>query len=143
MDRVADELAIRTLVASYADAVNRRDQDQWASTWSAGGVWNLAGTEVAGRDAVVQLWAGAMGSFEFVVQLVYQGTIEFTDEGATGRWYLNEHLRGQGEESGRFTIGCYEDEYVLEDGRWVFARRDYKVLYNDDRPGTTAGTVIP
>ena len=31
---VADELAIRELVARYADAVARRDDDAWAATWT-------------------------------------------------------------------------------------------------------------
>ena len=66
---------------------------------------------MSGRDAVVELWIGAMGSFDFVVQLVYQGTVEIQGDTASGRWYLSEHLRPTGQESGRFSIGCYEDDY--------------------------------
>ena len=40
---VADELEIRQLVAAYADAVNRRDQDLWASTWAEECQWTLPG----------------------------------------------------------------------------------------------------
>ena len=50
-----DELAIRHLVAAYADAVNRRDGPLWASTWADDGVWDLMGNEITGKDAVVDI----------------------------------------------------------------------------------------
>ena len=81
-----DELAIRHLVAAYADAVNRRDGPLLASTWAEGSVWDLMGNEIAGKDAVVAMWTKAMSGFDFVVQLVYQGTIEINGASATGRW---------------------------------------------------------
>ena len=88
-----DELAIRSLVARYADAVNRYDEALWAGTWAVNGVWDLAGMVVEGRKAVVDFWRNAMGSFEFAIQLVYQGTIEIEGDSASGRWYLTETLR--------------------------------------------------
>ena len=101
---VADELAIRHLVSAYADAVNRRDGSLWASTWADDGVWDLMGNAIEGKDAVVAMWNNAMGGFEFVVQLVYQGTIQIDGDTATGRWYLAEHLRPRGSAGGMFNI---------------------------------------
>lgn len=140
---IADELAIRQLVARYADAVNRRDETLWASTWDEAGVWMLPGREVSGREAVVDLWRAAMGGFEFVAQLIYQGTIEINENRATGRWYLSEHLRPAGTDAGRFTIGTYADEYVRHGDEWFFARRQYHVLYNDEGRGDMTGIVTP
>jgi ketosteroid isomerase-like protein len=40
---VEDELAIRALVARYADAVCRRDPDAWAATWAEDCKWDLGG----------------------------------------------------------------------------------------------------
>jgi len=133
MNPESGELAIRALVARYADAVNRHDEELWASTWASDGVWDLAGMVVEGRDSVVELWRNAMGGFEFAIQLVYQGTIEINGNTATGRWYLTETLRAQGSETDRTSIGCYVDEYVIEDNAWCFARRSYRVMY--DREG--------
>ena len=101
---VEDELAIRHLVSAYADAVNRRDGKLWASTWAEDGVWDLRGNEIEGKEAVVGLWQGAMASFSFVVQLVYQGTLDIDGDRATGRWYLAEHLRPDGSENGMFCL---------------------------------------
>ena len=37
MDHSADQLAIRSLVARYCDAVNRYDAVAWAATWAQDG----------------------------------------------------------------------------------------------------------
>ena len=141
---VADELEIRHLVAAYADAVNRRDQELWASTWSEQGAWSLPGAgSFSGKEAVVGLWVQAMSGFDFVAQLVYQGTIEIDGDKATGRWYLCEHLRPAGSEDGMFNIGSYKDEYIKEEGNWRFASRDYHIMYNDEGKGNMSGMVIP
>lgn len=140
---VEDELAIRHLVAAYADAVNRRDEALWASTWTNDGVWDLMGNEIVGKDAIVGMWNNAMGGFDFVAQLVYQGTLEINGASATGRWYLAEHLRPQGSEGGMFNIGTYVDKYQRVDDKWLFSRRTYKVLYNDEGKGDMSGMVMP
>ncbi len=140
---VEDELEIRQLVAAYADAVNRRDEALWASTWADTGVWNLMGNAIEGKDAVVAMWNNAMGGFDFVLQLVYQGTVDIQGDTATGRWYLAEHLRPQGSDSGMFNIGTYADEYVKSSGQWKFAKRSYHVLYNDQGAGDMSGIMTP
>ena len=130
------ELEIRTLVARYADAVNRYDAELWSATWSVDGVWQLGDSSVAGRDSVVDFWRNAMGSFEFALQLVYQGTIDINGNQASGRWYLTETLRSKESEHDRFTIGVYLDDYVKENGAWAFAKRSYRALYSrEDAPG--------
>jgi hypothetical protein len=101
------------------------------------------GNEITGKDAVVELWNNAMSGFEFVVQLVYQGTLEIDGASATGRWYLAEHLRPQGSQSGRFNIGTYADKYQRVVGKWLFTRRTYNILYNDEGKGDMSGMVIP
>lgn len=128
---VEDELAIRHLVSAYADAVNRRDGDLWASTWADDSTWELRGNPFEGRDNIVKMWRDAMDSFEFVVQLVYQGTLDIQGERASGRWYLAEHLRPQGSENTMFNIGTYADEYARIDGKWLFIKRSYQVLHSD------------
>ena len=140
---VEDELAIRHLVSVYADAVNRRDGDLWTSTWAEDGVWELRGNPIEGVENIVNTWHGAMGSFEFVVQLVYQGTLQIEGDQATGRWYLAEHLRPEGADNGFFNVGTYADEYVKHNGTWLFKKRSYHVLYNDEGRGDMSGIATP
>ncbi len=139
---VADELAIRQLVASYADAVNRVDEDQWAQTWANNCTWVLAGLgDVDGKVNVVGMWQQAMKGFAFVVQLVDQGTVFIDGDNAKGRWYLSEHLRPVGSSDGLYNIGTYADEYQKVEGEWLFTRRDYHILYNDEGKGDMSGIV--
>ena len=141
---VADELEIRHLVASYADAVNRRDQALWASTWAEDCHWSLPGAgRFSGKEAVVGFWQAAMGRLDFVAQLGYQGTLEINGDEASGRWYFYEHIRPAGSAEGMFTIGTYKDKYIKQNGKWLFMRRDYHIMYNDEGKGNMRGTVIP
>ncbi len=124
----ADNLALRELAASYIDAVNRSDGDAWKATWSENGIWKLMGTEVSGLEALFGFWQTAMSGFKFVLMVLNSGTIEINGDTASGRWYVTEHLLGQ-DGNGLHIEGVYDDQYVREDGRWVFARRDYHVIY--------------
>ena len=38
---MSDDYEIRQLVEKYADAVCRRDKDDWSSTWCEDSLWNL------------------------------------------------------------------------------------------------------
>ena len=39
---MSDKEEIRNLVEKYADAVCRRDEADWASTWAEDAVWDLS-----------------------------------------------------------------------------------------------------
>lgn len=129
--RAADELAIRGLVARYAEAVSSRNREQWAATWTEDGEWNVMGQTSKGRDDTVALWEKLMGGLEFIVQLANSGQVELDAQDAnraTGRWQVTEHgkLAGGG---AIFTIGFYKDECVREDGEWRFKTRSFHPLY--------------
>ena len=140
---VQDEATIRGLVSSYADAVCRRDKDAWAANWADDCVWELPGVgETRGKDAVVALWVAAMSRFPFVAQLVLNGLVRVDGDRAEGRWYLNEHVKFA-DGGGMFNVGVYQDRYVRERGRWLFAARHYTVLYNDKGAGDMSGDAAP
>ena len=137
---LADNLAIRELAANYIDAVNRSDGEAWKATWSQNGIWNLMGTEVSGLEALFGFWQTAMSSFKFVLMVLNSGTVDISGDTASGRWYVTEHLLGQ-DGNGIHIEGVYDDQYVREDGRWVFAKRDYHVIYQG--PEDMSGQYTP
>ena len=110
----------------YADAVVHHDGGQWGATWAEDAFWELgAGRRVEGREAILELWHGAMGTFNAVVQTVLNGTYELDDDAGTGtgRWYIQEHFHRANGDKGKL-LAHYDDTYVRVDGRWLFNSRE-------------------
>jgi hypothetical protein len=135
-----DELAIRDLNARYIDAVNRYNAEDWIATWSPTATWDLMGHVVEGSEAILATWQGAMSGFEMVVMMLSSGTLQIDGEKATGRWYITEHLNPKDADA-NMTLGVYDDEYAVEEGRWVFTRRSYNVMYHG--PQNLSGNYMP
>jgi uncharacterized protein (TIGR02246 family) len=123
--------AIQDLVHTYADAVVRRDADQWAATWSADAVWELGkGRRVEGREAILELWNSAMDGFKAVVQNVVNSIATIDDDAGTGtgRCYIMEHWN-RADDSRGILLAYYDDTYEHTDGAWLFASRELVVQY--------------
>ncbi len=134
--------AIRDLVHDYADAVVRRDPDQWSSTWAADAVWELGkGRRVEGRDAILALWNSAMDGFSAVVQNVVNSTATLDDATGTGsgRCYIIEHWQ-RADDSRGILLAYYDDIYARTDDGWKFASRELVVQYGG--PPDLSGTFL-
>ncbi len=126
---VADELALRELVARYADAVCRRDTAAWRATWAADGEWQIMGQTVQGRDEIVALWERFMAGIPQVIQIPHEGLIEIDGARASLRWYVTEQGK-LADGSALVMTGVYLDECVKEDEVWLFAKRVFHSLYS-------------
>jgi SnoaL-like domain len=124
---IEDQLAIRHLHERYADAVFRRDPVDWGALWAEDASWDLMGTKVEGKEAIVTLWSGAMAGFAFVAFFSQIGALELDGDRGTGRVYTNELLEMPDGTLSR-PVGLYEDQYVRSSGGWLYQRRDFKVL---------------
>ncbi|MFN7398755.1 MAG: nuclear transport factor 2 family protein [Sandaracinobacter sp.] len=120
-----DVAAIRALHDRYADAVNRRDADTWGALWVEDAVWDLMGTRVEGRAAIVGLWSQAMAGFAFVGFFSQPGAIAVAGDRAEGRVWTHEVLDGPDGE--RRPLGRYDDQYVKRDGAWAYAERRFSL----------------
>lgn len=120
----ADDIAaLRALHDSYADAVNRVDAEAWGALWAADAHWDLMGMKVDGREAIVALWKGAMAGFEFVGFFSQPGALHAAGDSGEGRVWTHELLvDAKGE---RRPLGRYDDRYVKQGGRWLFAERRF------------------
>lgn len=125
-----DRLAIRELIDAYADAVTRRDADDWADCWCEEAEWSLpdlpdVGT-VSGRTAIVALWTAAMAQFPGLVFRAWPGSIVVDAETAVVRSYTSETFEHAG---GAVTVlGSYEDTCLKCSGGWKFSRRQFRRL---------------
>ena len=116
-------------MARYVDGANRRDRELWGSTWAEHGCWRLMGMEVSGRTAIVALWEQALQTFEFALLLPSSSHFEVNGDRARGHWYLQEFTRTH-DGTATAMVSRYQDEYVRENGHWLYLSRDYSVIYN-------------
>ena len=132
--------AIEDLVHKYADAVVRRDPNDWSSTWAPDAFWELGkDRRVEGRDAILSLWNSAMDGFRAVVQNVVNGTAQLDEHAGTGtgRWYIIEHWQ-RADDSRGILLAYYDDTYTRVDGTWMFASRELVIQYGG--PTDLSGT---
>lgn len=128
-----DRLAIHELVASYADAITVRDGDAWKSLWAEESEWCLPlipGMEsIKGRDAIYGAWSAAMKDFPDMVGVSTLGMLEVSGDTAIGRAYPRELIISP-DGTTSTDYGRYDDEYVKQDGRWLFKSRTHSILYS-------------
>ncbi len=135
-----DEARIRALVATYAQAVARRDAATWGATWADDGQWNVLGQAPQGRAAVVALWEGLMTRFPVIVHRATDGLVCVEGDTATGAWSITEQGKTS-EGDGILLLGHYDDAYVRTAEGWRFQRRTLSVFYQGppDLSGPLAG----
>lgn len=124
---IEDRLAIRELHETYADAVVRASAEDWGKVWSEDARWELMGTAVEGREAIVALWSQAMGGFDAISFHCMPSSIIIEGDSATGRCQVQELLKVN-DGTTRAVGGLYEDEMVKVDGRWLYAKRVYRIV---------------
>ena len=125
-----DRLAIRERIEAYADAVFRRDAEDWIASWAEDGVWSLPGVDVAGRDNIKAAWLHAMSAFPMAAFFASPGAIRVSGNKATARVYAQEIL-GLVDGGVRRIVGSYDDELIKVDGVWLFSRRSYQILHDE------------
>ena len=130
LQRVADELEIRNLVARYVFAIDDRDLDAVADLFAPDGVFRSADGVMAarGREAVVEQFKGrysVLGAANHVTH-DHLVTVRSATE-ATGLVSAHAELWRKGE----MMIAAlrYADAYTKVDGAWRFAERALSFLY--------------
>lgn len=120
---------VRDLLARYSEAVRTADPAVFASCWAEDAVWDLAGTEVAGAEAITGHFATARANVQACTQDVLAGRLDVSSTGdrARGRWLVRED---QVRETGPgLVVGVYTDEVVRTGDGWRFARRSFDLLW--------------
>lgn len=122
-----DRVAIRELHELYADGVVRFDAATWGSVWAENATWDFMGTVLEGREAIVELWLGAMSAFDAVSFQCMPCTIEVDGDTAVSRVQTQEILKGK-DGSTRHIGGLYTDRLAKIDGRWLYTHRAFDIV---------------
>ncbi len=128
-----DRLAIRELVAAYGDAVTRNSAEDWGALWAEDSVWampDFPGWElIRGKSAIVATWVDAMKNYPMNINVQTLGAVTVIGATAAGRAYTAELVTDATGATYRVT-GRYDDQYVKENGKWLFKSRMFKVLHS-------------
>ena len=109
-----DRDEILQLLYRYNHAIDSGDAHGWAGTFTADGVFDVAGQVRSGQDELAAFAAGVHGYRHTVVNPV----VDVAGDAATVRAYWVVY---QG--TAVAAVGTYEDEVVRTPGGWRFAKR--------------------
>ncbi|MCC3313405.1 nuclear transport factor 2 family protein [Nocardia africana] len=139
----ADRLAITTLTAEYARAVDRRDSAALTALFTPDVVLVLPpllnGTEqdveLVGRQSVVSSVVDSVSRFVLTRHVVEQAVLEpISGDRARGEVYCTAHhisRRADGHRDRRVALR-YQDTFARTAEGWLFARRELVVDFTED-----------
>jgi uncharacterized protein (TIGR02246 family) len=123
-----DREEIRALILAYGQAHDHRDYRTYASLFAANGEWIGGLGSAKGPDAIFALMDKSIGhnplpegSGTFHVMTNDQIEIDGDRASATTKWL---YITAAEDNSPKLTyLGHYDDQFVRENGRWRFLRR--------------------
>ena len=126
---VEDRLAIRELIESFAAGAMRLDAELWGSTWAEDGAWKLMSmpAPVRGRENIKRAFSDVMAYVDFMSMMSFPHGLVVDSDTARGKAYCREMIFTKAGEQ-KYVVGCYDDNYVKQEGRWYFASRFYEVM---------------
>ncbi|MFI2228891.1 nuclear transport factor 2 family protein [Nocardia testacea] len=140
-----DRLAVITLAARYAQAVDRRDPPALMALFAPEMVLVLpaemkrtdAPRELCGREPVARAVVESVSHLVATRHVVEQQVLDTaTDHDAHGETYCTAHHiypRGDGHRDHRFALR-YQDTFIRIGGAWLFSRREIVVDFAEDVP---------
>ena len=130
MDDLAKKNKIRNLVEKYADAVCRKDEDNWRSCWHKDAKWNLTRPpQETGVINIVNRWKTELDKYPYYIQLINNGVCDCSTN--TGRWYISEYIELDNKDI-LFLVGLYKDTYINIEDEIYFSQRDYSAIYRQN-----------
>ena len=126
---VEDRLEIRELMEAFAAGAMRMDADKWGEVWAEEGSWKLPSMEqaVSGKANVIEAFREKMTYVDFMSMISFPADLVIEGDKAHGKSYCRELIYPKA--GGQIVVvGCFDDEYVKRDGRWLFTSRVYEVM---------------
>ena len=149
-----DRAQIEDLQARYLFALDFRDADAYAATFTEDGILDYGVGEIKGRDAIREMVAGMRGNAEAQRAEDSSGlrpaagrhnisniVLEISGDTAVGTAYWFHMGNANPDRSAQLnSFGHYEDELVKVNGEWLFSKRK---IYNEQVAEWVAGSENP
>jgi ketosteroid isomerase-like protein len=143
-EEAADRLAIRELIDAYAHCADRRDAKGQMALFTADTRFlvfmDAAATEptqqLHGRESLAPVFDN-LNSYAAAMHFNGQSTVSLDGDRATGESCCLAHHLSVGEDGQRTMMIAsirYLDEFVKQDGQWLFAERRLMVNWTETRP---------
>ncbi|MGW5277471.1 nuclear transport factor 2 family protein [Streptomyces sp. NPDC004044] len=132
---IADRVAIDALQAEFTDAAMMNDHERLADLFTPDGAVRIpdADVEAVGREGLLALGTQRETFMELFVQTTHPGTVQFSEDTASGRAYICELIRMRDGRS-HLNHAIYHDKYERTVGGWKFTERVYEIRYLDITP---------
>lgn len=127
-DPVADELAVRNLVARLSRNADMGDIDTYMSSFAPDAEWNLPGAPVRGYDAIKaglieRRKTGAVGPGSHTRHMVSTVSVDVDGDVARSESYFQYVAETDTNPTLRL-VGYYQDTFVRTPDGWRLQRRD-------------------
>ena len=145
-EEAADRLAIRELVDAYAHCADRRDANGQMALFTEDTRFLVfmdataaePTQELHGRESLAPVFDN-LNTYAVTMHFNGQSTVWMNGDGATGESYCLAHHLSVGQDGQRTMMIAsirYLDEFVKQDGGWLFAERRLMVNWTETRPST-------
>ena len=145
-EEAADRLAIRELVDAYAHCADRRDAKGQMALFTQDARFLVfmdynspePTQELHGRESLAPVFDN-LNTYAVTMHFNGQSTVWMNGDGATGESYCLAHHLSVGQDGQRTMMIAsirYLDEFVKQDGGWLFAERRLMVNWTETRPST-------
>lgn len=126
---VEDRLEIRELLETFAVGAMHIDADIWGSTWAENGSWKLPSMSepAVGKANLVATFKEKMAYVDYMSMISFPADLVIEGDKAKGKAYCRELIYTKTGEQ-KVVVGYFNDQYVKQDGRWVFLSREYQVM---------------
>lgn len=136
---IEDRILIRELIETYAHGVMTKDAELWAGCWAEDAYWalpewpDLGG--FTGKTAIVAGWVESMKAYGLdgctkpMVYVATPGSIMVEGDRAAAISYTSEIFDDPATGETKRVRGRYADELARIDGRWLFTRREYRIMH--------------
>ena len=127
-DPIADELAVRNLVARLSRNADVADIDSYMSSFAVDAEWNLPGAPTRGYDEIragliARRDTGAVGPGSHTRHMVSTVSVDVDGDTATSESYFQYIAETDTNPTLRL-VGYYQDAFVRTPDGWRLQRRD-------------------